>query len=44
MAKERGAEWVDLTSAPERMVANIMYEEMGFIKLPTNFYRYYIKR
>ncbi|NLA48815.1 MAG: GNAT family N-acetyltransferase [Bacteroidales bacterium] len=35
-----GARKIDLTSRPERMAANRLYQDLGFIKRETNFYRY----
>lgn len=38
-AKALGLERVDLTSNPKRLVANQMYQDLGFSKVDTNFYR-----
>lgn len=35
-----GAVKIDLTSRPERLAANRLYQDLGFIKRETNFYRY----
>jgi ribosomal protein S18 acetylase RimI-like enzyme len=31
---------IDLTSRPERIAANILYQKLGFIRRETNAYRY----
>ncbi len=38
-AKKEKADHIDLTSKPERVVANAMYEKLGFKKRKTNYYR-----
>lgn len=40
LAAAAGARTVDLTSRPEREVANRMYEKIGFRRRETNVYRY----
>ena len=35
-----GARKIDLTARPERTAANRLYQDLGFIKRETNFYRY----
>jgi ribosomal protein S18 acetylase RimI-like enzyme len=40
IAAERGARSVDLTSRPERVSANRLYERLGFVRRDTNVYRY----
>lgn len=39
-AKERGATFVNLTSNPNRVPANALYQKMGFSQRETNVYRY----
>jgi ribosomal protein S18 acetylase RimI-like enzyme len=39
-ARKLGAKTVDLTSRPERSVANGLYQKLGFTKRETNVYRY----
>ena len=39
VAREQGAEHVDLTSAPWREAANRLYQRMGFARRETNVYR-----
>lgn len=39
LAREIGAEQVDLTSAPEREAANRLYRRLGFRRRETNVYR-----
>ncbi|HOW10898.1 MAG TPA: GNAT family N-acetyltransferase [Bacteroidales bacterium] len=41
-AKSAGAVDIDLTSRPERIAANILYQKLGFIRRETNAYRYKI--
>ncbi|QQG38184.1 MAG: GNAT family N-acetyltransferase [Candidatus Kaiserbacteria bacterium] len=38
-ARAKGARWVNLTSRPERVAANQMYQKLGFEKKETNAYR-----
>lgn len=38
-AKELGMKYLDLTSSPEREVANKLYQSVGFEKRSTNVYR-----
>ncbi len=40
IAREQGAEYVDLTSRPARQSANRLYRKMGFELRETNAYRY----
>ena len=40
VATERGARTIDLTSRPDRDVANRLYQRLGFAKRTTNVYRY----
>lgn len=40
VAAEHGARSVDLTSRPERVSANRLYERLGFVRRETNVYRY----
>ena len=39
LAREIGADQVDLTSAPEREAANRLYQRLGFERRETNVYR-----
>ena len=39
-AKSKGAKSVDLTSRPDRVAANKLYRELGFLLRETNVYRY----
>lgn len=39
-AKSEGAKSVDLTSRPDRVAANKLYRELGFLLRETNVYRY----
>lgn len=39
LAKKKKADWIDLTSAPKRKAANILYRKLGFKKRRTNVYR-----
>ncbi|HOF20297.1 MAG TPA: GNAT family N-acetyltransferase [Bacteroidales bacterium] len=39
-AESHGARKIDLTSRPERIAANRLYQDLGFIRRETNFYRY----
>ena len=38
-ARARGAVFIDLTSRPERVAANKLYQKLGFEKRNTNVYR-----
>lgn len=38
-ARENGAKAISLTSRPNRIVANQLYQKMGFEKIETNLYR-----
>lgn len=40
LAREAGARTVDLTSRPERVAANRMYQRLGFKRRATNLYRF----
>lgn len=40
IAAERGARTVDLTSRPDREVANRLYRRLGFVQRDTNVYRH----
>ncbi len=42
LAREKGAEKVDLSSRPWREAANSLYLKMGFEKRDTNMYRLYL--
>lgn len=42
IAKENGAEKVDLSSLPWREAANRLYLKLGFEKRDTNMYRHYV--
>lgn len=37
----KGIEKIDLTSSPERVAANNLYQKLGFKKRVTNVYRYF---
>jgi ribosomal protein S18 acetylase RimI-like enzyme len=39
-AKSLGAESVELTSRPSRVAASRLYQQIGFVKLDTNKYKY----
>lgn len=39
LAAEQGAEYCDLTSRPERVAANVFYQQYGFTQRSTNCYR-----
>lgn len=39
-AKKLKASHLDLTSKPERKIANYLYQKFGFLKRKTNVYRY----
>ena len=41
IVKTKRVEFIELTSRPERKVANILYQKMGFKIKKTNVYRYY---
>ena len=41
IAKTKKVEFIELTSRPERKVANILYQKIGFKIKKTNVYRYY---
>lgn len=41
IAKRKRVNFIELTSRPERKVANILYQKMGFKIKNTNVYRYY---
>lgn len=41
IAKNRKVEFIELTSRPERKIANLLYKKMGFQIKKTNVYRYY---
>jgi len=43
LAKQRGADAVDLTSNPARKAANSLYRKIGFVTRKTNTYRYVIQ-
>jgi len=38
-AKSLNIRKIDLTSSPDRVVANILYQKIGFAKKDTNYYR-----
>ncbi|RED50597.1 GNAT family N-acetyltransferase [Seonamhaeicola aphaedonensis] len=40
-ALEKGISKIDLTSSPERVAANKLYQKLGFQKRITNVYRYF---
>lgn len=40
-ALEKGISKIDLTSSPERVTANKLYQKLGFQKRITNVYRYF---
>ncbi|WP_406685146.1 GNAT family N-acetyltransferase [Seonamhaeicola sp. MEBiC1930] len=40
-AIKRGIDKIDLTSSPERIAANNLYQKLGFKKRVTNVYRYF---
>ena len=44
LAREKGAEKVDLSSRPWREAANSLYLKMGFEKRDTNMYRLYLNK
>jgi ribosomal protein S18 acetylase RimI-like enzyme len=39
-ARSAGAKEIDLTSRPERIAANLLYQKLGFVRRETNVYRY----
>jgi ribosomal protein S18 acetylase RimI-like enzyme len=39
-AEEKGARAIDLTSRPAKVVANRLYQRLGFARRETNIYRY----
>lgn len=39
-ARSAGASEIDLTSRPERIAANLLYQKLGFVRRETNAYRY----
>ncbi|WP_248724348.1 GNAT family N-acetyltransferase [Seonamhaeicola sp. ML3] len=41
-ALDKGITKIDLTSSPERIAANKLYQKLGFKKRVTNVYRYFI--
>lgn len=41
-AKSLGAEAINLTSQPARIAANQLYQKLGFTKIETNYYRFYV--
>ena len=43
VAREAGANTVDLTSRPSREAANRLYQRVGFERRETNIYRYNLK-
>ena len=43
LAKQWGADGVDLTSNPARTAANSLYRKIGFLTRKTNTYRYIIR-
>lgn len=40
IAREQGADGINLTSGPKRRDANRLYRKMGFVQLDTNVYCY----
>ena len=42
-SKSLGTKSVGLTSRPSRIVANRLYQELGFIQYKTNVYKYHLK-
>jgi ribosomal protein S18 acetylase RimI-like enzyme len=44
IARTQGVAKVDLTSHPERVAANKLYQKLGFEKRESNVYRYYIDK
>ena len=44
LAREKGAEKIDLSSRPWRKAANSLYLKMGFEKRDTNMYRLYLNK
>ncbi|WP_299548532.1 GNAT family N-acetyltransferase [Seonamhaeicola sp.] len=43
-AISKGVNKIDLTSSPERIAANNLYQKLGFKKRATNVYRYFGKK
>ncbi|HSM71011.1 MAG TPA: GNAT family N-acetyltransferase [Anaerolineales bacterium] len=43
IAREAGANGVALTSNPQRVEANLLYQDMGFVRRKTNAYFYQLK-
>lgn len=41
LAKNKKVDFIELTSRPERKIANHLYQKMGFKIKKTNVYRYY---
>lgn len=41
--KDKNIKTINLTSSPERIAANMLYQKLGFIKRETNVYRLTIK-
>ena len=41
-AKSDGAEAINLTSHPARIAANQLYQKLGFTRIETNLYRFYV--
>jgi ribosomal protein S18 acetylase RimI-like enzyme len=44
LAREKGAQKVDLSSSPWREAANNLYLKLGFEKRDTNMYRLYLNK
>jgi ribosomal protein S18 acetylase RimI-like enzyme len=42
-AKKQQAKAVNLTSRPERVAANHLYQKLGFSRVETNLYRFHLK-
>ena len=43
LAKRKGAKYIDLTSKPSRIEANLLYQKLGFKNRKTNVYRLDLK-
>lgn len=43
-AKEKGITKIELTSSPSRVVANILYQKMGFELRDSNVYRFLVEK